>query len=87
MIVVVHEHCVDDEDETFIIDTDKLDLSDPEAKQYHDAVLAGIKKDAGNKCFTDKYVAFNYNSDEWKAARVKPPCKVDAQSEIWEGVK
>ena len=90
MIVVVHEHCVDDEDATFIVDLnalDALDLSDPEVKEYHDAVLAGIKKDCGEKNHTSGGCAFNYNSSEWKAANVKPPCKVDAISEIWEGIK
>lgn len=86
MIVAVLEHCADDTDAMFVIDTDKLDESDPEQKQYKVAVLASAKSKRGNPADTGENVAFNYRSDEWKAARVKPPCHLDATAEIWEGM-
>lgn len=84
MIVVVLDHCQDDTDGVFIVNTDKLDLADPEQKQYHDAIFASIKWEAmtveeqdrnhelHKQTSTGTNIAFTYMSDEWAHARVMP---------------
>lgn len=86
-IIAVLEHCANDSDELFFVDIDKLDVADPEIKQYHDAVVEGCKKRGSKKNSTGGNVAMNYNSSDrkWRAAIVEPPCNVADRSEIWEG--
>lgn len=96
-VVAVLEHPLNDSAQLFIVDVTKLDQSDPEQKKYYDAVLASVeyKRTPEPKVGTPQRKAYSalydktrvnggFDFTDWKAARVYPPCHVDAVAEVWD---
>jgi hypothetical protein len=89
MILAVLEYPVDDSADMFIIDTEKLDLTDAAQKRYCQvltkAVEVSISHDMENT--TRPGELFTYMAREWKRARVKTrPVTIAATVKIWEAM-
>lgn len=84
MIIAVIDMPLDDEADLFIVDLDKLDQTDPEQKEYRDAVITCLGSESPLKLGVSSHLMINHTS-RWRHALVSDyPVAIDGIAKIVE---